>query len=157
MLDMGQHSRAGRDTAPSQHAALTLLLSMGAAILATSVILGSVGPADRSDSPDPRGATISARSVPAGALSAPAATSATGRPTVELRWTHGRSWVRVTDSKGAVVINDIYPQGTVMRFTGPKFDVEIGNAGVVTVIDKGGVPRIAGETGETVRWTFTGP
>lgn len=65
--------------------------------------------------------------------------------------------MRVTDGKGTVLANDIYPKGTVKKFTGSTLHVEIGNAGAVTMVDKGGKPQVAGPAGKLVKATVTGP
>lgn len=155
MSGMGQHSRPTSTAPPGGHPALSLLLSMGAAILVTAVVFGSTGFADRDADPaQPRANTPAAAS---GSARPQGPQSPLGRPTLELRWTNGTSWVRVTDAKGAVVINDIFAKGTVKKFTGPSFRVEIGNAGAVTMVDKGGRPKVAGVTGQVARSTVTGP
>lgn len=155
MSGMGQHSRPVSTAAQGGHPALSLMLSMGAAILVTAVVFGSTGFADRTDSAaQPR--TNSSASA-SGSARPQGPQSPVGRPTLELRWTNGASWVRVTDSKGTVLVNDIFARGTVKKFTGPSFRVEVGNAGAVTMIDKGGKPKIAGTAGEMTRTTVTGP
>ncbi len=157
MSDMGKHSDPLLSV-PRGRSAPSLLLSMGAAILVTAVIFGSAGFADRDGNRAHSTTKASAaRPTPAAAAGAGGSTSVASRPTFELRWTHGQSWVRVTDHKGTVVLNDIYPQGTVKRFTGPSFTLEIGNAGSVSVIDKGGALRRVGTTSQTVKLTITGP
>jgi len=133
---------------------------MGAAILVTAVIFGSAGVADRSTSRAQQTATAGSRLLPfapLGTSPVPSATTqpttsptASRRPTVELRWTAGQSWVRVTDHTGAVRINDIYPKGTVKQFTGPSFHLELGNAGAITLIDQDGKQIVAGKAGQTV-------
>ena len=152
----------------------SLLLSMAAAIIVTAVIFGSVGLADRAgtsraqqtnsagsrlEPATPLG-TSASPATPLGTSASPSAPSAPSaarsRPTVELRWTHGESWARVTDHKGVVLLNDIFPKGTVKKFTGPSFYLEMGNAGAITLVDKGKA-MIAGKQGQTARCTVTGP
>ena len=152
---MGQHSRPVGNAASGGHPALSLLLSMGAAILVTAAVFGSTGFADRSEGPTQPGAN--APTSASGSARSQGSPSPLDRPTLELRWTNGASWVRVTDAKGAVVINDIFAKGTVKKFTGPSFRVEIGNGGALTMIDKGGQPKIAGAAGRVTTSTITGP
>ena len=174
---MGHHSRPQRVATPGEHPALSLLLSMGSAVLVTAVMFGSAGIAGRAggspaeqttaagasqlESEAPRSASPSASAVVVNPQAPPTVRSG---PTVELRWTRGASWVRVTDHKGVVRINASYPKGTVKRFTGPSFYLELGSAGAITLIGQAGKPLVAGGMGQTaecrvsqtVRCTITG-
>ena len=175
MAAVGKHSSPEPVAA---HPAPSLLLSLGAAVLVTAVIFGSVSVADQGNGRAQRSSASSTTTTtgpPAGGASAvasqsaqpapvpepvPAATATATkltRPTVELRWTGGESWVRVTDHTGWVLINDIFPRGTVKKFWGPSFYLEMGNAGAITLIDKGGKPMIAGKFGQIARCTVKGP
>ncbi|MGB9376373.1 MAG: DUF4115 domain-containing protein [Mycobacteriales bacterium] len=148
-IGSGRHPSL-RNFSGGEHPAISLVLSTGAAILVTAVVFGSTSFADRgTEKADRSGASSPAATAPAATKSAPA--------TVELRWTKGNSWVRVTDAKGKVLINDIYPAGTVKQFTGPRFTVEIGNPGAVTVLDKGQPQKLVGKPGSVTRSTITGP
>lgn len=154
MAGMGQHSRPST-AAPGGHPALSLGLSTAAAVVVTAAVFGSTGFADHNEGTAQRRATTpTAVSEPARPQ---APQSPLARPTLELRWTYGTSWVRITDDRGTVVVNDIFGKGTVKKFTGPGFQVEIGNAGAVTMIDKGGSPKLAGPVGQPIRSTVTGP
>jgi len=168
MSDMGRHIDRPASAPPGYRPASSLLLSMAAAILVTAVVFGSVGLVDRGSNRERRspatGLAVPTPSPPVEASPSPSASAqpvtfptTLPRPTVELRWTHGQSWVRIVDNEGVVVVNDIYDKGTVKKFTGPSFFVEMGNAGAITLIQKGGTPTIAGKVGETARWTVIGP
>lgn len=80
----------------------------------------------------------------------PAAT--TPRHTLVVRWTQ-RAWVRVTDGSGRILLTGTRPAGTVQTYDGPRYTVQIANAGGVTVALDGGAPRPAGSVGQIAQFT----
>jgi cytoskeleton protein RodZ len=153
--------------------ALGVALVVGAVLLATVALVnrGSVQPqaapnVTPSPSPvidvTPTRAPSPTPSPPASPSSPPApsptaqATPPATAPTVALRF-NAESWVRIRDAQGKIILLGLQPAGTVRTYTGPRFYVEIGNAGGVLVSIKGSPPRVTGATNQVVRFTVTGP
>jgi hypothetical protein len=65
----------------------------------------------------------------------------------------GTSYLRILNSRGAVVLLGIRRKGFARSFTGPRFAVTLGNAGAVLVSLRGRTPRTLGRTGQVVNFT----
>ncbi len=168
---MGRHSGKHRAPGGWRGPPASLLLSLGAAIGVVVIVVCAVALANRGSQPTaqkppkvsagPQPSLLLDRSPspsPTTSLTAaPSPRPTARRPTVQLRWTGGKSWVRVTDAGKKVLLVGVQPQFTVKTFTGRSFFIEIGYAGNVTVIIHGGKPHLAGRRGQIVRFTVTGP
>lgn len=166
---------AKRNIATALQPAPSLLLSLGAAVLVTAVIFGSASVALRGDGGRQTTTNVGASRLQPVAPVAPSASpspepvaspSTTVRvvspgvkakpPTIEIRWT-ATSWVEVTIENNVEIFRGTFPKGTVKRFTGRFFEVEVGYGSAITLIYKGGKPRVAGAPGELVQYDFWGP
>jgi len=143
------------------------LLTLGTAGIVAAVILSAAG-ANQAGKPNQSGDLAAGSSripFPAGSAStAPApvqSTAATSipktRPTVVLRVVGARSWIRVTDSHHRVLVDGILTKGKVLSFTGPVFYIEVGDAGAVTIADKGMRAVSWGPAGQPAHRTVKGP
>lgn len=168
---MGRHRSKHRRPRGRLLPPASLLLSLGSAVIVVLIVLGAVAMANRGHGPaaqnpptvpfSPQPSLLIERSPsPSPSASAPVTPRPppTARPpTVLLRWTGGRSWIRVTGPGKKVLLVGVLPRFTVKSFTGTSFFIEIGDAGNLTVTIRGGNPHLAGKPGQVARFAVTGP
>jgi len=131
------------------------LLTLGTAGIVAAVILSAAG-ANQAGKPNQSGDLAAGSSripFPAGSAS----TAPKTRPTVVLRVVGARSWIRVTDVHSRVLVDGILTKGKVLSFTGPVFYIEVGDAGAVTIADKGMRAVSWGPAGQPAHRTVKGP